>query len=361
MALRDEGVQAGVFALSLKSIREFNFRSSRRPQIDESDDLDVATLRVRNWNLTPKLPKLTRLQSKSTVLSAFTTYSDKHGIPDIVHLHSSIYAGTTALTLHQAYGIPYVYSEHSSALNQSRVRFMLRDFVRDVAETSSAGFAVSSSLARNMEASLKLPHKFMSVMPNSVHNSFFTHEIGASSGSEFRLVHASTLDKNKNVESLLRSFSMAFRGNLSVRLEIAGPKGPSFESLQRLVADLRLQDQVKFVGYLSRDQVPSFIATADAMVVSSRRETFGVAAAEALALGVPVVATKCGGPEDFIGPEDGLLVPVDDDEALAAALQAVIEPEMQKTRQDRRQRCRERFASEVLAKKWTSIYQKHMR
>lgn len=67
------------------------------------------------------------------------------------------------------------------------------------------------------------------------------------------------------------------------------------------------------------------LARAQALVHPSRYETFGVAIVEALAMGRPVVATRCGGPEGIVTARDGLLVPVDDIEALARAMRELRE------------------------------------
>ncbi len=63
---------------------------------------------------------------------------------------------------------------------------------------------------------------------------------------------------------------------------------------------------------------------ADAFVLASRAETFGVVYIEAMAAGLPVIATDCGGPADFIRADNGLLIPVGDEKALADAMERMI-------------------------------------
>jgi len=74
------------------------------------------------------------------------------------------------------------------------------------------------------------------------------------------------------------------------------------------------------LGAIPRDQAHTFYQMIDAFVHPSRYETFGIVAVESLCSGRPVVATMCGGPNDIVREQDGILVPVDDAQALASAM-----------------------------------------
>jgi len=78
-----------------------------------------------------------------------------------------------------------------------------------------------------------------------------------------------------------------------------------------------LADRVRFAGALPPDALLEALRRADLYVSPSRREGFGVALVEALATGLPAVATACGGPEDIVRESDGVLVAPDDPSALA--------------------------------------------
>lgn len=98
--------------------------------------------------------------------------------------------------------------------------------------------------------------------------------------------------------------------------------GPTWPPLVELVRSLGLDDRVLFAGF--EDDVPAALRGFDLCAVSSRSEGFSLATVQALATGLPIVATRSGGPEEILeGSGAGLLVPPDDPAALAAALIAL--------------------------------------
>ena len=92
------------------------------------------------------------------------------------------------------------------------------------------------------------------------------------------------------------------------------------ENLRRLAANLAIAQAVTFHGALDNAAVLALMRRSDAFALASRSETFGVVFIEALSQGLPVAATRCGGPEGIVNENNGLLAPPDDPAALAAAL-----------------------------------------
>jgi glycosyltransferase involved in cell wall biosynthesis len=84
--------------------------------------------------------------------------------------------------------------------------------------------------------------------------------------------------------------------------------------------DLKLCDKVVFHGLKTKQEVAEFMRRADLFVLSSLCKTFSAPAIEALATGIPVLATRCGGPKEFITEEVGLLVPLCDADSLCRGL-----------------------------------------
>lgn len=132
----------------------------------------------------------------------------------------------------------------------------------------------------------------------------------------------SRLSPEKNVALLLRAFSRVVKGIPEARLQIYG-EGPERRELESLVETLGLATSVSFLGYVPG--AGAHCGELDLLAVSSSRESFGVAALEAMNCGVPVVATKVGGlPELVKDGETGLLVAPEDEHDLAEAIIALL-------------------------------------
>ncbi|HEX4680561.1 MAG TPA: glycosyltransferase family 4 protein [Gaiellaceae bacterium] len=117
----------------------------------------------------------------------------------------------------------------------------------------------------------------------------------------------------------------ALREVPDARLLLIGD-GPERESLERRTHELGLDDRVRFLGSVSRDEVLRYLAGARAAVLSSAWENLPHAAVEALSVGTPVVSTAVGGvPEVVRDGENGLLVPAGDVPALATALRRMLD------------------------------------
>ena len=147
---------------------------------------------------------------------------------------------------------------------------------------------------------------------------------GTQSGGELLCVGAVTPTKGQDVlvAALAEVRDLAWQctcvGSLEVESSFA-------EQLRAQVRDAQMEDRLRFTGPQSGDDLDAAYAAADLLVVPSRIETYGMVVAEALARGVPVVATTAGGVREPLGDgarAPGVLVPPDDPLALAAALRA---------------------------------------
>jgi len=170
-----------------------------------------------------------------------------------------------------------------------------------------------------------------------------------------RLVAVGLLSSNKDYPTMLRAVRELVDAGLPVSLEIIG-YGDCHAQLAGLIDETRLQDHVRLVGYLPKAEIAERLRRSHVFVHSSQFETFCAGAAEALASGLPVVSTRCGGPERYLTPETGRLVPVGDAHALAAGIRDVIE-RLDSFDPDRiAALARSRFAADVVGEHLHDVY-----
>jgi D-inositol-3-phosphate glycosyltransferase len=140
------------------------------------------------------------------------------------------------------------------------------------------------------------------------------------------LLFVGRLDPIKGIDLLLESVAQMHG---QARLIVVGgdPAGDAeVERLRGLAAELGIAERVQFPGAIPQTQLPRYYRAADALVVTSRYESFGLAAVEALACGTPVVAAAVGGLPSIVHEgENGLLVPWRCPDAFAARLDEVVE------------------------------------
>ena len=133
------------------------------------------------------------------------------------------------------------------------------------------------------------------------------------------VLFAGKLTEFKGVDTLLRAAALYEKETNGDIVTLLAGNGEKFEYLNNLKDELGLK-KVYFLGHKSQDELRTLYSTADVFAMPSRREPFGLVAIEAMACGLPVVATEEGGLPEFVKPEVGSLVPVDDEASLSMSI-----------------------------------------
>jgi len=185
-----------------------------------------------------------------------------------------------------------------------------------VARLASAVIAVSPSAARGLPASRVV------IVPNAVHPHAFDAQTRPASDA-FDVACAARLTPEKGIDVLVRATAILRRDLPDTRVLVLGAAQEGHEEYEAdlvgLAAELGVSDSLCFQGFV--DEPFRYWAGARVYVQPSRREGFGLAIAEAMASGLPVVATAVGGvPELLEGGKAGRLIPPNDPDALAAAI-----------------------------------------
>lgn len=321
LALHRAGVRVGVVHAEMRSLRRLGFRALREShfQVRVTHEGGVPVLRMHGWNPLAQAVVGARVWRWETS-HLVRQYVRRFGRPDVVHAHNALWAGAAALAAASTLDRPYVITEHSS-------EFLGEQFCgtrRRAAVTALMGAAsvacVSEALANSIVRIV--PGVLPVVIPNVVDEQFFDLPPAPRRRPPYRFLAIGNLKADKGFDVLLRAFAAEYAGSGDHRLMLGG-EGPEGAALRKLAAELGVQAQVEFLGVLSRVAVRNAMHAANALVVSSFRETFGVVLVEALATGLPVVATACGGPNDIVTDDVGLLVPTRDVDALRRGMVCV--------------------------------------
>lgn len=314
-AIARAGARVTVATLEARSLREFGLRgvmtSHWQDEMCIRDDVRIHAR--RGWNPMLARPWGGRIWSK-----LFRKYVDEVvavvGKPDVVHAHNALWAGYAVRELGRALGSPVVLTEHDSVYFEGPRDWHLR-FALEAWRAADRVAAVSAALARKVEG---LAGREVTVLPNAVDTDFFTPGPG-SDAKGFTFLSVANLVPVKGLDLLIDAFAGAFRSQSAVQLRIVG-EGPERESLTARAARAGVDGRVVFLGALPREGVRNEMRRADAYVLSSHHETFGIALAEAMSCGLPVVATEAGGPQQIVSPSAGCLVPTGDATRLGQAM-----------------------------------------
>ena len=232
--------------------------------------------------------------------------------PDVVYAHFLFPTGISGLLAARASRAPLVVTAHGQDVANLTEYPFVRPPARLVVKGAAAVIAVSEWLRGRLVASIPAAAGKTEVVDCGVDLERF-RVLERAPGPSPAFVCVGSLIERKNVVRLASAFGRLGQGTLT----FVGD-GPLRQQLEG-------RPGVSVTGYLPHDAVPLHLAAADVLCQPSLVEPFGQAALEALACGRSVVATRVGGPPEFVPPGAGVLVDPLDEPALAAALRAAAE------------------------------------
>ncbi len=274
----------------------------------------------------------------------------RYGTPDVLYSH---YLSNTqiAIILKQKYNIPLVTMEHWSEMGKTPIKPAIIPVAQDAYAHTDQLLTVSSALQKNIQSQL---HIFSLVVHNMVGKEF-TY-IASTTPHPFTFITTGSLIHRKGFDLLPAAF-LQVQDSLPAdwQMLVIGD-GEEHANLQYLINDSGLQNHIRLLGQKTKTEIASLLQNSEVFILPSRGETFGVAIIEALACGLPVVATRCGGPDDIITPDNGVLVPVDDIDALATAIRTMYTTRTQYSHEAIADDCQARFSPQIIARQLTDIF-----
>jgi glycosyltransferase involved in cell wall biosynthesis len=276
----------------------------------------IPTMRMKGWSTFAQTTTGAMLWVNLT-RKLVRTYAAIHGTPDVIHGHSAMWGGYAAMIAAEEIGRPYVITEHASSIMMLNVARSARKHLRDAYRNAARVIAVSRALKSSVDCISGRDAAV--VMPNTVDSEYFSLPPTPRAKRPFVFLSVGDLVPSKRIDLLIHAFARLRQHNRDTRLVIAGD-GKERVRLEELASLLGVDDAIEMTGSLSRPAVRQQMWEANALVMPSDFETFGVVLIEAMSTGLPVIATRCGGPEEVVNGEAGSLVDCNDGRGLLRAM-----------------------------------------
>lgn len=352
----DDPVRGSFFAEQAAALARFGHTVTVMAVYNDGEH-GVRTEKRTNGNLTEYLIHIKPLRFHLTyfrILREMRRILRESGKPDIIHVHS-FRALRYARALKRRLRVPVVVTEHVTwferdMLSEKELAAISRDY-----NAADAMIAVGDGLKNTIQP---LCRKEVRVIPNLTDRRFL--ENGRHDPPQngcFRFISVCLLDRKKGVDVLLDAFAGLRKTHPEAMLTICGD-GEELENLRAQAKALAVEDAVEFAGRCSREECARRLKAAQAFVLPSRFETFGIVFVEAMGCGLPIIMTKTGAWKTLARTETGLAVESEDVHGLAAAMASMMENYGRYDPDTIRDFCRSHFSEEAICRRLTAEYER---
>lgn len=352
--LQESGHDVTVIATEIISLKEiFSSRSDLGKKIYNKKNVKTyqKILMNRHPGNLPKFYERYKKEFKTLLEEAIK----KEGLPEVFHVHSSLWAG--AALCEMKLDVPIIVSEH---IKEFLIPEGFDDFqhklIQNTYNNVQGLIAPSKAVMKTIKETFQIPASCKTqIIPNMVDTEYFVPLKDKAVNEHFSFLIVAMLRPEKRIDTIIKAF-IPIGNNFLSRLNILGD-GPELKKLQTISNEFNLERQVKFIKKKSRSEVLKNMQKADVCLLFSEMETFGVTLIEALSCGIPVIGGNVGGANDIITPENGLIVPTDNPIALQNAMKYMIKNIKNYDRDKIREDAINRFDKKVVIAKLESIYE----
>jgi glycosyltransferase involved in cell wall biosynthesis len=277
--------------------------------------------------------------------------------PDLVHAHGTIYGGVIATAIGKVLEIPVVLTEHHSLLVSDFDAASWRLY-KEAQESSTLVLAVSQELKKMIL--MNGVRCRISVVGNLIDDDRFTLRNKEDAQGPFKLLFIAVPSFTKDIPTFIRSLRLIkdsgfanFRATMvipDIRADLTG------EEIAALCRENGVQEHCVILGTTERDQIAEMMKASNLLVSTSITETFGLSVAEAIMCGIPVIATRSGGVEDFVNAGNGILVNIGDYDEVAKAVIRFMRGEIKMDAESSREELVSRFGKKAFKERIWNIY-----
>jgi glycosyltransferase involved in cell wall biosynthesis len=253
-------------------------------------------------------------------IKAFFYVRKNYGKVDVVHSNIIIPISIIAVFIKYFFRVPFVITEHwTGYLSKDPYKLSIFEkfFTKFVITEATCVTTVSNDLKMALRQLNK--NKPINIVPNVVNDVFFNLSCSKPKG-KFNFIHISTLDDSqKNVKGIIDAFAEVYKSDSTVHLTFIGEKSNKVIE-QYAFSKLNNKNIIDFKYNLSHNEIADFLSESHVLVMFSNYESFSIVIAEALASGIPVIATNCGGLASDLDERYGIIIEPQNTIALKEAM-----------------------------------------
>jgi glycosyltransferase involved in cell wall biosynthesis len=278
--------------------------------------------------------------------------------PQLCHLFVAYPAGIGALYLKLFYRLPYIITEHWSGYTSYDGRFfrysvLIKKIIRKIYSNALHLSVISYFLGESI-LSIKLVKEYF--LTNN-YIKFPSQQQSNKAASKFRILSIASLDDfTKNITGMINAIIIVKQKYPDIILEILGD-GDDKDFLIKYAKDRDLLDiNIKFIGTIDNHQVQKLYKNYSFFILNSNFETFSIATVEAIANGLPVIVTRCGGPEEFVNENNGILIDRHNPQQLSKAIEYMIKNYQKYDKVSMYDEIRNRYSEETVRSQLNNFY-----
>lgn len=285
---------------------------------------------------------------------------------DLTHSFFTVPCGAISLWLKIFNGLPYIVSLRGSDVPGYSERFsfvykILTPFIRFIWKRSF--FTVANSLEFKKLAQKTNPKQEIKIITNGIDvNEFYAKTIRTDlieRERAFKIICGSRVTHRKGIRFIVEAIDILRKKGVIVRLDIIG-EGNERVELEEKVQNLNLKDTVRFIGFVEHGKLPDIYVDADVYVSASLNEGMSNTLLEALAAGLPIIATNTGGTFETVQEGiNGSVIEMESAQAIADKVELLFNDfEMEKRMSQESRNLAEKMSWNNIAREYYALYKK---
>jgi len=349
------GARVGVVFPDLVSVRHWGRSTEIHlwPKLICEEMHGIPIVRIRGLHTALRMPWMQMTRFRCWLRRGLDAYVERFGRPDLLHAMCAIPAAWACTTLEDPLARRVVVTEHTGFFSTVITRRTGRSFALRGLHRAAAVVAVSAVCRDEIHACGV--QREIQIRGNPVCDDFLQSPFPPRrSEGRLRGLFVGRMTEAKGVGELAAAATV-LAAEQEIEWHFAGD-GPMAETVRDLFASAGLADRLMLHGPCDRSTVVDLMARCDFLTLPSHGETFGMAVAEALCMGLPVVTTRGTACADFVGDQDGVLVNMRDVDSLCAGFRSLIGKLAEYDRGAIAERARSRFSGRAVARWYSELF-----